>query len=93
MIKLTVVEKLALNKFNVQEGMPHIKIEHEKCQKCFERFCLYVCPAELYSQQEGKIIVEWAGCLECGTCMQTCQLGAIKWTYPQGGFGIIYRYG
>ncbi|NLL52189.1 MAG: ferredoxin family protein [Peptococcaceae bacterium] len=93
MIKLSIPEKLALNKFEVNEGNPHIIIDNTKCQSCQPKSCLTVCPAELYSEQNGEIIVEWAGCLECGTCRAVCPQGAISWEYPIGGFGIIYRQG
>ncbi|UWG96681.1 4Fe-4S dicluster domain-containing protein [Dehalobacter sp. DCM] len=93
MIRLTMADKLALNKFEVNEGEPHILINQEKCRTCGEKNCLFACPAQLYSEQNGEITVEWAGCLECGTCLAVCTKDALSWKYPQGGFGIIYRQG
>jgi ferredoxin like protein len=93
MTPLSLAEKLALNKFEVHEGEPHILIHQELCKACQSKGCLMACPAGLYSEQNGEIIVEWAGCLECGTCRIVCENEAIEWKYPQGGFGIIYRQG
>jgi Ferredoxin-like protein len=92
MNKLSITDKLALDKFAVDEGEAHIIIDNEQCQQCKDKSCLLVCPAELYSEQNGQMTVEWAGCLECGTCRAVCRKGAIHWVYPRGGFGIIYRY-
>ncbi len=93
MSRMSVADKLALNKFEVDEGKPHIIINNDLCKNCSDKYCLFVCPAVLYSEQNGEIIVEWAGCLECGTCRAVCRKCAITWVYPRGGFGIIYRQG
>ncbi len=52
------------------------------------RSCFYS-----YNEALDEIVVEFAGCLECGTCMVACQEGAIDWAYPKGEFGVQYRYG
>lgn len=93
MMRISLLNKLAIDKFEVTEGEPHIVIENIVCKSCQDKRCLYVCPAGLYSEQKGEIIVEWAGCLECGTCLAVCSKKAISWKYPQGGFGVIYRLG
>jgi ferredoxin like protein len=91
---VSLPEKLAVDKFELDEGQPHILINQEVCrQVCQQRFCLFVCPAKLYSEQNGEILVEWAGCLECGTCQVACPHEALTWSYPRGSFGIYYRYG
>lgn len=91
---MSVPEKLAINRFKLDEGKPHIVVHNEICQKvCRQKLCLTVCPAKLYSEQNGKILVEWAGCLECGTCQVACKHQALSWEYPRGGFGVHYRYG
>jgi ferredoxin-like protein FixX len=41
----------------------------------------------------GHISVEYAACLECGTCLAVAATGALKWHYPRGGFGIQFREG
>jgi ferredoxin like protein len=90
---MSMADKLSLNKYEVDEGEPHIVIKKDLCKTCGEKACLFACPAELYSEQDGEIIVEWAGCLECGTCLAVCKKCALDWKYPRGGFGIIYRQG
>jgi ferredoxin like protein len=94
MNRLPVTEKLAVNKYELDEGHPHIEVNEEVCRaKCANLACLYVCPANVYSEQNGKIVADWAGCLECGTCKVACPSDALLWVYPRGGFGVIYRSG
>jgi Ferredoxin-like protein len=93
MIRLSLPEKLALNKFIVDEGHAHIIINNDICITCTEKICLSVCPAGLFSENNRQISVEWAGCLECGTCKASCSNDALSWTYPNGGYGIVYRQG
>lgn len=90
---MKITEKLTLNIIkNDQES--HIKIDQNICKACKEHFCIRACPANLYSQNEkGDIVVEYTGCLECGTCMIACIYGSVKWQYPKGGFGVQYRFG
>jgi ferredoxin like protein len=45
------------------------------------------------SPKKKEIAVEFAGCLECGTCMIACVDGSVKWKYPKSGFGVQYRFG
>jgi ferredoxin like protein len=95
MNRMSVQEKLGVNKFELDEEHSHITVDNAKCQAlCTDRMCLRVCPAEVYTEQEdGTIIVDYAACLECGTCQVACPHEALTWEYPRGGFGIIYRYG
>lgn len=87
-------EKLAANKYELDEHHPHIEIDNEVCRTmCRDRACLFICPAGVYSERDGDIVAEWAACLECGTCKVACPAQALSWTYPRGGFGIIYRSG
>lgn len=93
--KITAPELLSLDKFNADEGEPHIVLDKNICAQCKEKACLVVCPAVLYKlDKSGKISFDYAGCLECGTCRVMCKnKGIIKWVYPRGTFGVIYRYG
>jgi ferredoxin like protein len=43
--------------------------------------------------EEGKVIVNYEGCLECGTCFIACQDEALTWHYPRAGYGVQYRFG
>ncbi|HNT43847.1 MAG TPA: 4Fe-4S dicluster domain-containing protein [Syntrophorhabdaceae bacterium] len=92
---MKIDEKLALDAFKTDRES-HILIDHDICRsRCTLRHCLNICPGHLYSfNEEGnEIVVEYAGCLECGTCMVACTEGAIQWSYPRGDFGVQYRYG
>lgn len=88
-------EKLALDAFK-NDKESHIIINHEVCRsRCKVKYCLFVCPGHLYSisEETNEVVVEFAGCLECGTCKVACVEGAIDWHYPKGEFGVQYRCG
>ena len=93
--RLTPPELLSKNKFNVDEEEPHIIIDNAICAWGVEKPCLYVCPAVLYKlDKNGEMSFDYAGCLECGTCRVMCKnKGIVKWVYPRGTFGVIYRQG
>ena len=92
---MRVDEKLTRNAFK-HDTASHIEIDAERCrERCTERPCLHVCPASLYewNVETDQMVVEFAGCLECGTCLVACQEGALTWRMPRGGYGVRYRYG
>jgi len=92
---MKIEEKLALDAFKTAKES-HIIIRHETCRsKCDNRPCLIVCPGHLYSYNEetDEMVVEYAGCLECGTCLIACSAGALEWRYPAGDYGVQYRFG
>jgi ferredoxin like protein len=77
------------------DRVPHIIVRQEICLQCDPKPCLRICPAGLYSVSEEtkEILIEYTGCLECGSCRVVCPHGALEWYYPRGGFGVQYRYG
>ena len=91
---MKVEEKIALDAIK-NDKESHITLDQTICGKCKERMCVTVCPGHLYALNEetGDMVVEYAGCLECGTCKIACIYKAITWEYPGGEFGIQYRYG
>jgi ferredoxin like protein len=91
---MKVEEKIALDAIK-NDKESHIALDQTICGTCKERMCVTVCPGHLYSLNEetGDMVVEYAGCLECGTCMIACIYKAITWVYPGGEFGVQYRYG
>ena len=92
--KLTTEDKLFLNKFKVDNAHPHIKLRNNDiCRQCQDKPCLYVCPVGNYKKVNGAVELSWEGCLECGSCRIACKYDGIEWNYPQGGFGIMYRFG
>ncbi len=91
---MKVEEKIALDAIK-NDRESHILIDQKRCTACTARVCIAVCPGHLYSlnAETGEMTVEYAGCLECGTCMIACTNGALTWGYPGGDFGVQYRYG
>ena len=92
---MKIDEKLAIDAFRPDKES-HITINQEICRtKCKNRQCLSLCPGHLYAYDEERkeMTVEFAGCLECGTCKVACPEGAIEWIYPRGEYGVQYRYG
>lgn len=90
---MKITEKLALDAFK-NDKESHIFLDQQICHTCQERFCIYACPANLYSLNEkGEMIVEFAGCLEWGTCVVACVYGSIQRKYPKSGFSVQYRFG
>jgi ferredoxin like protein len=90
-----IESKLGLDVFQIDEQTPHIVIEQEICQtRCQTRYCLVVCPARLYTLNDaGEVVVDYEGCLECGTCLVACREEALTWHYPRAGYGVQYRFG
>lgn len=93
-VRHTSVEaKLGADKFFVDEGSAHIELVDDIDMR---KFVLLetACPANLYKRDENGVHFDYAGCLECGTCRVLCGDSILKkWVYPQGGFGIEYRFG
>ena len=54
---------------------PHILIDTELCRSCAERPCTIVCPAGLYVWDDGQMVHNCEGCLECGSCRAVCPHG------------------
>jgi ferredoxin like protein len=94
--ELSLDARLGIDKYEIDEQNSHIEVDHERCLSCIARPCLTVCPAEVYRWVDEKVAVNYENCLECGTCQIACDTGgqgAINWQPPQGGFGIVFRYG
>ncbi len=87
-------DRMATVEFRVSPR-PHITVETEVCRSCTTKACVTACPANLFvPTNDGGILFNYEQCFECGTCYQICnQAGAITWTYPDGGHGVILRHG
>ena len=71
-----------------------IKIDPVKCNGC--GLCVRVCILNLWGMQKGLAFIQEnykEKCLECGSCGQVCEPGAIEFKYPAGGTGIVYEKG
>lgn len=94
-MKVNLEEKLGADKFIVDEENPHIILKKEDIDdKEFQKLVI-ACPAGLYTYSDnGDYRFDYAGCFECGTCRVLCGKTILeKWEFPQGTFGIEYRYG
>lgn len=67
----------------------------ERCTGCGQ--CALVCAAGLWSVPPGgkaKLAPRYRElCLECAACYAVCEKDAIDFIYPEGGAGIVIRYG
>ena len=91
-----VEDKLALNKFVVNEKKPHITIDQKHLTQDQIKTLLAACPATLYRLSPGgELLFDFESCLECGTCRVICQSSplGLKWNYPETGCGVFYRQG
>lgn len=95
MRQLSVTERLALNRYVTDEAESHIVVNQDIARATgTDDLLIACCPAHVYSRQpDGTIAVEFAACLECGTCLAIAAPGALQWHYPRGGMGISYREG
>ncbi len=95
MKRLSVTERLTKNRFNLDEEEGHIEVNQEIAKATGTGKALVACcPAHVYAEEsDGTISVEYAACLECGTCLAIAAPGALKWHYPRGGFGVQFREG
>lgn len=93
-ITVNVDEYLSLNKYEVDEENPHIKLIEDPETNEFLKL-VRVCPAALYRiDADGNKSFDYAGCLECGTCRIVCEDTILeKWVYPAPTMGVEYRQG
>jgi ferredoxin like protein len=90
-----VADRLAGNRFLLDEDEPHIVVDQALAAATgsADRI-IAICPAQVYSKAaDGTVQVEYAACLECGTCFAVADPGVLTWHYPRGGFGVQYREG
>lgn len=85
-------DRMATTEFDVHER-PHITVDSAVCDGCSTRQCIVACPANLFvPTSQGGIVFNYEQCFECGTCYLVCnEEGAISWTYPDGGHGVVFR--
>ena len=89
----TIEEKLAVDKFHIDESYAHIEVNKDASLQDI-MVLVRACPAGLYKYEDDALKFDYAGCFECGTC-RILSLGKVveKWTFPNGSFGIEYRLG
>jgi len=72
---------------------PHITIDDDACHGCTTKACVTACPARLFvTTSDGGVLFSYEQCFECGACYLVCNVaGAIRWSYPEGGAGVVFR--
>jgi ferredoxin like protein len=85
-------ELIGTTEFRVH-GRPHITVDPAVCGECSTRECIVACPANLFvPTADGGILFNYEQCFECGTCYLVCNReGAIHWSYPTGGYGVVFH--
>lgn len=71
----------------------HITVDDTLCRDCSVRGCITACPANLFvPTSDGGIVFNYEQCFECGACSLACNTeGAIDWSYPEGGHGVVFH--
>src|SRR5512134_3400351 len=82
-------------KYYVDEAFAHIQIKDQiVCVQCGQKPCLDFCPAHVFSQDgQGRVLVGYQACLECGSCRIGCPFHNVDWQLPAGGYGVAYKFG
>lgn len=95
MKKMSIPQRLNANRYELDEEESHIEVNQELARSTGTgKRIVAVCPAHVYAEEpDGTISVEYAACLECGTCLAVASPGALTWHYPRGGMGIQFREG
>lgn len=88
-------ERLYQNRYLVDEGRPHITINQKIHDSDDLKSLVNICPAGCYAiGEKGRVEIVSDGCMECGTCRIVCQAtGEIEWSYPRGGYGVLFKFG
>ena len=92
--ELSFDDRMATVEFRVGERA-HIVVDSDVCRSCTTKECVTACPANLFAPtSDGGILFNYEQCFECGTCYMVCNSeGAIEWSYPDGGQGVVFRHG
>jgi len=90
--ELSFEDRMATVDFRVAPDA-HIVVDGDACNGCTTRECVVACPANLFVPvADGGILFNYEQCFECGTCYLACNTaGAISWSYPEGGHGVVFR--
>ena len=90
--EISFQDRIDTSEFRIHERA-HITVNDDSCRGCITRECVVACPANLFvPTSDGGILFNYENCYECGTCYLVCNKeGAITWTYPEGGFGIVFH--
>jgi electron transfer flavoprotein-quinone oxidoreductase len=68
------------------DSIPHIQVTKPRSEFMLKMVSL--CPTRCYSCENGDVILQHEGCIECGTCAYDT-----LWRHPRGTKGVSYKYG
>ena len=90
--EMSFQDRIDTAEFRIHERA-HITVNGDSCRGCTTRECVVACPANLFvPTSDGGILFNYEQCFECGTCYLVCnEEGAITWTYPEGGHGVVFK--
>lgn len=81
---------LKYNTYNVDADNPHIILKENPDPDLF-LIIQRECPANLYLRDSHGYHYDYAGCLECGTCLAIGGKEVFAaWDYPRGSYGVDY---
>jgi len=78
----------------IESPVDFILVDHEKCTGCGS--CVIICGMDLWKIREGKAMLRRdykKFCTECASCYTVCDYDAIEFTFPPGGYGVVYERG
>jgi ferredoxin like protein len=78
----------------IESPLDFISVDHEKCMGCGN--CVIICGMNLWKIRDGKAMLRRdykKFCTECASCYTVCDYDAIEFTFPPGGYGIVYERG
>jgi ferredoxin-like protein FixX len=78
-------ERIAKLDYN-DDSIPHIQVTKPRSE--FMVRMVSLCPTRCYSCENGNVILQHEGCIECGTCAYET-----LWRHPRGTKGVSYKYG
>lgn len=89
--------RIGLTEFHPDDAWQHIVIaDPESCRRCPAKNCLRVCPSGVFHWDnfpDHPVAVRYEQCVECGACRLACPEEVIEFTYPRGGYGVLFRHG
>ena len=78
----------------IESPVDFITVDHEKCVGCMS--CVIICGMDLWKMRDGKAVLDAdykKFCTECASCYTVCDYDAIEFTFPPGGYGVVYEKG
>ena len=88
----SIDERMGTVEFRVSDRA-HIVVDSDVCRSCTTKACVVACPADLFvPTTDGGVLFNYEEGFECGTCYLVCNHeGALSWSYPVGGHGVVFR--